>query len=496
MVKLLDEFAPSPVKRDRLAGWYLAAVFFVHPLVLHDGYFDITETKQVCFVSLTALFLLVFLAAALCRKKPGRPEALTGGDVCMLAFSGLLLASSLLSGSFGQTLLAANNRYQGVLTFFLYGSVYFALSRRSGFSRWTLLAMLSSFFLVTALASLNHWGLDPLGVMGELIPFDQGRYVSTIGNINFFGAYICLFVPVCMVLLCCAEKKSSRWLLSALSVLGVFGAMASKSEGAVLGLGAALILLPLILRRQPDALRRLPLLLPLLAAAMQLFRLLSLAAGGDGFSTLTALLLHPAAALAMGLLGAGLYAHTRRASDKELLRLRWWYMLLLLGLLAALVLVLLLMNTVFAQAELGPISDFLVVDSDWGTDRGKVWRACFGRWLYLPWWQQIIGGGPGCLARMDALDPVFQDAILDAAHSEFLHYLLTNGVLGLGAYLGLLFFLFRDALREGSAVTLALLSGAVGYLAQSAVNIAQPMTTPLFFVILAILAGRRPRRGK
>jgi hypothetical protein len=78
---------------------------------------------------------------------------------------------------------------------------------------------------------------------------------------------------------------------------------------------------------------------------------------------------------------------------------------------------------------------------------------------------------------------------LDAAHCEYLHYLLTHGILGLGLYLGLNYMVLHQSAKMSKPLTLALSVGVVGYLIQSSVNIAQPLTTPLYFVMLSVLAG-------
>ena len=85
----------------------------------------------------------------------------------------------------------------------------------------------------------------------------------------------------------------------------------------------------------------------------------------------------------------------------------------------------------------------------------------------------------------------------DSAHNEYLHYLLTGGLLGLGAYLALLATALRGALRKPSPVRTALGLAVAAYSLQAAVNIAQPFTTPLFFPLLALLCSDRdPTSGE
>ena len=135
------------------------------------------------------------------------------------------------------------------------------------------------------------------------------------------------------------------------------------------------------------------------------------------------------------------------------------------------------------------LEPYLVLDADFGSDRGAVWRSCLALYWEFPWWQKLIGGGSGVLARWDMLHRVFPDAVVDSAHSEYLHYLLTHGLVGLTASLGWLFFALRRALRSGSPLHAALGLGCAAYAAQALVNIAQSATTPLFLALLALLAA-------
>ena len=91
------------------------------------------------------------------------------------------------------------------------------------------------------------------------------------------------------------------------------------------------------------------------------------------------------------------------------------------------------------------------------------------------------------LAQTDALRRIFPDAVLDAAHCEYLQILLNWGALGLLAYLGWLAAAMIRAGRSGRALPSALLAGLLAYAVQAAVNIAQAPGIVLFFPLLGAL---------
>jgi O-antigen ligase len=103
----------------------------------------------------------------------------------------------------------------------------------------------------------------------------------------------------------------------------------------------------------------------------------------------------------------------------------------------------------------------------------------------------IFGKGPGFLALYDSQHPIFPDAILDTAHNEYIQYLLTIGIAGLLGYLALLIGTVRAAYQHAkeSPLALALIVGIVAYAAQAFVNIAQPASTPILFLLLGMAAG-------
>ena len=153
---------------------------------------------------------------------------------------------------------------------------------------------------------------------------------------------------------------------------------------------------------------------------------------------------------------------------------------------------LVLLNTILRALPLGSLERYLRFSESWGTDRGKIWTFVLRVYARLPFVQQLFGASSGALFHADAVKPIFSDAALDTAHNEYLQYLVTNGALGLVCYLAALVFAVRAGFRRSKAdpayrgLTLAVAAYAV----QAAVNIAQPMTTPLFFVLLGILVSR------
>ena len=82
----------------------------------------------------------------------------------------------------------------------------------------------------------------------------------------------------------------------------------------------------------------------------------------------------------------------------------------------------------------------------------------------------------------------------DNAHNEYIQYLITTGVLGLIAYLSIWATFFNQVIRTRVAYfdqTKAIALAIAVYLLQSIVNINQPISTPLLFLLLALSVGKK-----
>ena len=181
------------------------------------------------------------------------------------------------------------------------------------------------------------------------------------------------------------------------------------------------------------------------------------------------------------------YFLLRKRSGRTLLRVRRVYGFVLLAAFLAAAALLVLLNTAWRAVPLGGMDEWLRFSDAWGTDRGGVWKYCLSLFGEFPLGKKLIGGGCGVLAALDVQHRYFPDAILDAAHCEYIQLLLNWGVLGLGAYAAWVVLTLCRALRESGTLSFALAAGLLGYGVQALVNIAQSPGISLFFVFLAVL---------
>lgn len=493
---------PAPAELPGLltAGWF-SALFFGLPLVLHDGYFDITEAKYLFFAALTGVYLIAQAGVWLYgRRRPAKdglerlpaPARLTAAEGLLAACALLSLLSAGLNGRLPAAWLGAYDRYQGVATAVLYAAAFAAAARTFRWTRLNDAALTAGCALTCLVAVLQACGVDPLSLYRGVAPGDRLRYIGCVGNIDFFGAYLALIFPFLLVRFLRAESGPGGALFAGGLAFCGGGMVTAGSESMFLGFMATLLLSPLLCRTRRERKRLLLAVGALLTGMCLLLRCLP--RGGFAVSYFLGALLRPYLALPLcaTLLAMGLLA---KADGAPIPRFRRGYAAMLLALALLAIAALVLLNTAFTSVPLGSAARFLRLNASWGTDRGRIYARCLAWFSRYPALQTLFGGGVGAVYALDAPAPLFSDAVLDSAHSEYLHRLLTNGVLGLSCYLGFLGCALHRIRRRAAASPLAaacLLSCAV-YALQAAVNIAQPFTTPLFFALLAAGMGESLR---
>ena len=476
----------KPSVETWLCRGYLFLMLALLPLAVHDGFFDITETKTICFTVPTVVLVLARLGFTLYRENGLPRRKLTGAEWAAITFCAVCFAASVAGGDFAGAFLGERGRYQGLGMMWLYAALYFAFSGVRVRGQDVLVPLCLGLFLSGALTVCNHLGWDVLGFCSQLREFDRGRYISTLGNINFAGAYLTLVWPVCAAALLAEKRLRKGVLLGIVCVVGLWAAMAVRSECAVLGIGAALVLLPLLAKKEADALRRYPLLLAGAALSMLAYRAI-VYDFGKFLSSLGRHLSEPVLMLPLAAISLAAYFLLRKRSERTLLRVRRVYGFVLLAAFLAAAVLLALLNTVWSAVPLSGMDEWLRFSDAWGTDRGGVWKYCLSLFGEFPLGKKLIGGGCGVLAALDVQHRYFPDAILDAAHCEYIQLLLNWGVLGLGAYAAWVVLTLCRALRESGALSFALAAGLLGYGVQALVNIAQSPGISLFFVFLAVL---------
>lgn len=431
-------------------------------------------------------------------------------------FAGLFAVSLLLSTLFSvdvrESFLGTEGRKMGAALWLLCLAMYVILGKYLRPGIWLAWIFLISNGVVTGLAVLQFWDIDPIHIHDRLaVSWEYGAYISTVGNINGYSNYLCMILPVGMVLYYLSETLFSKIVYGIFLVMGFYSAYACNADSWILGVGTAfLVMFWFSFKDHEHMIHFLELcFLFFLSSLLIKASLLTLQRrGGDttmswGFQTLRiqSFMVHPyTLAAEIILLSAGM-ALLKRGQEKKFV---WPYQKIRKALYTGLAVILGIGILLFLAANWRENREWegtfewlnlLKLQDEFGSGRGIIWKYTVKAWEQLPLWRKVIGNGVNCFhrffhqcygAELSALTP----GILWAdPHNELLQFLSMTGILGTIGYFGLL---ISTAVSAGkhvvqSPVMMMGTAAICSYLAQSMVNNPTTFITPNLFFLLGIV---------
>ncbi|MBR1482300.1 MAG: O-antigen ligase family protein [Ruminococcus sp.] len=518
--------ASSYTLANAVMNLFLFAMFAVFPLfvsVYPDGrfpflhfdnaFFDIRHQKFYFFavlalVAVTAEVLLLLTKSSeefknRSLKELFMPMSFTDWSAVALVLSCAL--STVLSPHPELAFLGEYNgvgRNNGLLLILIYVLLYFVLSRLYRCRDYIFIGLAVSCSLVSLLTVLNGFYIDPLNTLAQFRESQPGVYMeffSTIGNKNMLASFLCVTLPVSAVMAVVNETLWKRCVCLVATGLGTMAMIIGDSDSALLGTAVFFAVFLVVFSRSVARLKRFFLMLDVMLLSVGLLRLFS-EAMGNHYKELGAL---PKALLFSGkiyivlalcaVVTALLYLLDFKKPDITLSKavpvvLGVLFSLTALGGLG----VFFWFSVVDTQTPLGDMEKLLRMNDAWGTHRGIMWLRSFRIFAEANPWQKLFGTGPDTFYY--AFEPYFKEleqygnSSTDAAHNEYINYLITIGAVGLLSYLAFagsaLVRGFKAAKR--SPVVLCCCAAMVAYLAQATVNIALPISTPLFIIFLTL----------
>lgn len=471
-------------------------VMFAHPLIYHNYFFDINRFKAATYGKAALVCMAVYLLSLLLFRRKEKPR-LGGVERFLMAFAALAALSTALSGDSANALTGNDGRQTGllfVLALCAFGFIA-ARSRRAG--RWAVMGLTLSGALVSALGILNFFHVDPLGFYQKMRAKDVEAFLSTIGNVDFFGVFLALSMTPAAVLFVRSDAAWRRALAGVNLLLGASAVIAARTDGALLALfGTAFALLYAAASSRRERSRAfagltvLSLSLCLIGATMRAFPGQAMPVAGlrSAFLVENPYWTGGAAALFFHLRTFVIRRPKLRVSPHAWRRTMVCF-LLVFTLLAA------TGFTYFSfadrETELPGVLKLLRFGDRWGSNRGGVWTRCVRLYASENSRVKLFGYGPDCLRK--PLDDAFGSEIaaycnlkFNNAHNEYIQYLLTQGALGLLSYVCLVVRCLRAHARRAkkNVFAAAQRAGVLCGLLIAAFNVNQPITTPIFFMLL------------
>ncbi|MDD5796788.1 MAG: O-antigen ligase family protein [Oscillospiraceae bacterium] len=509
----MDNSSKSPPEanykvKNALVNYYLLMMFTVFPLFFTQKYSNIRHDKYYLFLTFSALISIVEFMMYL--SSTNSKELITKGkwyktlsftDVSMIVLLLCYTLSTILSDWKIDSVTGNQGRNNGLLLMAVYVAVYFVITREYKFYEYIFGALAVSSGIVFLLAVINYFYIDPLGMF---VGYEQ-QYVidfsSTIGNKNLMASFVCICLPVLIMLFMNTKNKKLRWLYYGVSVLGFSALLVADSDSGFLGVFAILLILLIYYIRKPKMLSMFFFSIFSMLLGAKLLRLFSFAMNdySKGFSSIPYFFIYENAVSYVIIAAAGLLALLFFFISKEKPGLIFPKAVFLIALgivitgFAFAVYLFIKYTFIDTTAPLNEIMSYFRFNDKWGTHRGYMWRISMEIFSGFNIKDMLFGCGPDTYYSVfqpyfGELFTLYGDGSTNCAHNEYLNYLVTTGILGLFAYLCVIVGFIVRAVKAAKTNPFAMVccAGVVCYAIQAVVNIAQPITTPMFILLLCI----------
>ena len=400
-------------------------------------------------------------------------------------------------------------RNQGLLIWMMFYLAYILISRFYRYKKWHIYAYMLFSSIVCVWGILNFF-LITFGMFENADDIFKYTFASSIGNINTYTNFTAMLYGVTVAVFISSEKIIETIFAFAVLLIASFAQIMGVSDNVVLSTGIVLAMAPIVLWKNKQSIIKYVVVCLTYLSALKITSCIvktgiktmnktnesvQISLAGTGFiSILIALFTIILVVLVLtefkSLSRKKAEAVMGDAGRIKTLR-HIWLIFVALG-ACAVVVVLYLANTGWHEEIWKPFSNAIIINDEWGTGRGLNWRLGMEYWRNdATLLQKLFGYGPDTyyIITMDRFMNIMQDAgygMFDSAHNEYFEYFITVGILGLAAYLVFLFTALKRMITSINTASKYMVMGVLAYAFQAVINIAVPITTPIFMILLFI----------
>lgn len=518
---------------------FVFIILAVFPLYTHDMYFDILSARYYFFlfwgIILTSLLVVLGILYLILDAKNGISDVpaykrfffsfhpknimkhITITDIFAISMLIVCIISTCLSEFKEESFYGTAGRRQGLGCWIVYILTYFAITRTYKFSKWHLT------FAVLACCFSSIWGvldffwLDPFGFFVNVNEQQHSMFASSIGNLDTFTNYTTLGFGLSGVLFMRAKGLPKTIFYAITTIICCAGCVYGLADNVVLGLFAFYLIIPFFTFKDRRDFVRYLFLIDFLFITLFFFYISMKAPRwnwGQG-SFFRDVLAHKEIAflfipLTIIIAIITFLLNKAKSNYGDMINnnlkpldslLPKWVKPLYTGIVVLgftfITYVILDMNVFKQHVDIWsqlPSSHQLVFDDYWGTHRGHNWRIAFTNFFQnFDLLKKLFGYGPDTYLIVS--ERTFYKEMVerfgevyDSAHNEYINYLICEGILGLISYLGMFISGIVIAIKyiKKNPLILAPVVAVICYMAQAFVNIAIPITTPVFFTLMYI----------
>lgn len=511
MLKKTSKEAYIRQRASGLPSLYLISIFGFFPLIYNDYYFDILPAKYKFYYCVTLIFIICtalvkLLEVAQPQKGVAVSKKLSGTEYWIIAFWMIAVISTVLSDYKFEAFWGNEGRYTGLFLITLYVASFLIVSRNLKFENWMLAVFCIASILVCAFGITDYFRMDILNFKKQIDPNQADVFVSTMGNINAYTAFVAYFMAITTTLYATSEKGGIKRIITYVSMLiSFFALIMGNSDNAYLSLGALFAILPFFVYKKRGGIKRFVITLASFFSTIKMIELINAAMGNRviGINGLFEIVSSSSFLLGIILILWAVYIILEipnhppfKAMDKyqncskRIFIVVWCIFLTLTTCILAYLLYDSNVNDNYSAW--GAIGNYLHFSEEWGSYRGKIWKLAFRYFERFSVLQKIIGFGPETfgilMVNNDYADIQMTGVVYDNAHNEYIHMLITMGISGVLSYLLFLGTSIKRILKnlDKNKYLAPIAMAIICYSAQAFVNISSPVTSPYLWLLLAV----------
>lgn len=487
------------------------------PLFTINYYFSITLAKYWFYsvVALAIFFMGVY--GTICKSVDANHHivkpvfkiglhAMSKLDIFVLLYVIATTISFLLSDWKLPSFTGSCGSYTGLLFIFITAGMYYGITRHAKLTNWIKYCFPILLMITGLMAMLQVCGFNVLHFSDGIIDSQRQIFISTLGNINVFGMFVCIYMPICIYMFCKSHEKYSV-LYGVGTFFGFIGLLASNSDGCYLGIGACMIAMLILVLSDAKAIFKYGISIALFVVSLLLWNLIkglfkekmwSQNATNTFFMSFNVILI--LSVVAIVIIVFSVFLQKQSKMPPKILKS---FVIVAVGVFLISIVSLCIWATwIEPTKELNNFLQYFRLDNSWGSNRGYAWHWAILMFINGSLKMKLFGSGPDTAYLMYLSNyknemEVNLPYYFKSPHNEYLNYLVTVGLVGLFAYMAIVISAVWKSFsrRKEDEFFGAIALGILIYSIASFVNISQIITMPYIFILIS-LAGIKSAKIK